>query len=171
MFYAYHLYHCRRYINPADSLVISEDDKHLVSSSDLSVQIRKHKLRQTFEKIRNLRFIYGSYLPKHMYFEVVDCIRRLFLTALPILFLRSTVMQVVIVLVISLIFTTIYLEFKPFISPSDNRVAISCQWAISLVLIATLCLRVDATEEVAFGPTAIVSVLFFVLFRFLMYEV
>lgn len=157
MFYTYHLHHCRSYINPKDSLVLSDEDSNLVQCGDASVQHKKIKLRNSFAKIQTLRFIYGSYQPKHMYFEVIDCMRRLLLTALPILFLRSTVLQIVVVLLISLFFSVVYMELKPFVSPSDNNVAIFCQWVISLTLIATLCLRVDMTDEVTFGPEAIVS--------------
>jgi uncharacterized membrane protein YGL010W len=92
-----------------------------------------------------------------MYFEVVECVRRLCLTAIPILFLRSTVLQIILVLLVSLAFTAVYMEVKPFVSVSDNQVAILCQWAITLTLIGSLCLRVDMTDEMSFGPEAIVS--------------
>mmetsp|Transcript_13524 Transcript_13524/g.22246 ORF Transcript_13524/g.22246 Transcript_13524/m.22246 type:complete len:364 (+) Transcript_13524:290-1381(+) len=155
VFYTFHLHRCRDSINPKDSLVIRDEDKHLVQSGDESVQVKKMKLRDSYPKIQTLRFIYGSYQPKHMYFEVVDCVRRLFLTALPILFLRSTVFQIVIVLLISLLFTAIFMELKPYALKSDNNVAILCQWVISLTLIGSLCLRVDMTDDMSFGPEAI----------------
>jgi hypothetical protein len=164
LFYAFHLHRRRNLINPEDSLVIRDEDRHLVNSNDASVQREKIKLRGTYRKIQNLSFIYGSYLPKHMYFEVIDCFRRLFLTALPILFLRSTVLQIVLVLLISLFFSALYMELKPFVSPSDNKVAILCQWVISLTLIGSLCLRVDMTDEMSFGPEVIVSIYFFLVF-------
>jgi hypothetical protein len=93
-----------------------------------------------------------------MYFEIVECFRRLFLTAIPILFLRSTILQIVLVLLISLLFCAIYMELKPFVSQADNKIAILCQWAVSLTLIGSLCLRVDMSEETSnMGPQAIVS--------------
>ena len=157
LFYSYHLFRRRHIINPPDYLVIRKEDSQLVSSSDANVQRAKIKLRSACSEIRNLRFIYGSYLPKHMYFEVIDCSRRLFLTAIPILVLRSTVLQIVLVLLVSLLFNAVYMELKPFVSASDNRVAVLCQWVITLILIASLCLRVDMTDEHSFGPEVIVS--------------
>lgn len=156
LFYSNHLYRRRDKINPPDYMVIRAEDSHLVNSSDTNVQRAKIKLRSTYDDIQNLRFIYGSYLPKHMYFEVIDCGRRLCLTALPILVLRSTVLQIVLVLLISLFFNAVYMELKPFVSSSDNKVAILCQWVITLTLIGSLCLRVDMTDEFSFGPEAIV---------------
>lgn len=158
VFYTFHLYRNRDFINPKDSLVIRDEDRHLVQSGDAAVQVKKMKLRDTYPKIQTLRFIYGSYQPKHMYFEVIDCIRRLFLTALPILFLRSSTFQIVIVLLISLFFSAVFMELKPYALPSDNNVAILCQWIISLTLIASMCLRVDMTDDLSFGPEAIVSI-------------
>ena len=159
IFYTFHLHRNREYINPKDSLVIRDEDRHLVQSGDAIVQIKKMMLRDTYPKIQTLRFIYGSYQPKHMYFEAVDCIRRLFLTALPILFLRSTTFQIVIVLMVSMLFSAILMELKPYVLPSDNTVAILCQWVISLTLIASMCLRVDMTDDLNFGPEAIVSII------------
>lgn len=154
-FYAYHLHRRRDLINPADSLVVDDEDRKFISEA--VIQKEKIKLRGTYDKIDNLKFIFGSYLPMHMYFEVVECSRRLCLTAIPILFLRSTVLQVILVLLVSLAFTAIYMEVKPFVADSDNQVAVLCQWAITLTLIGSLCLRVDMTDEMSFGPEAIVS--------------
>lgn len=137
-----------------------EDSGPTTIATEMDIQRAKIKLRTTYPNIQNLRFIYGSYLPKHLYFEVVDCARRLLLTAVPILVLRSTVLQVVLVLLISLFFNAILMEYKPFVLESDNKVAVSCQWVISLTLIASLCLRVDMTDEFSFGPEAVVSIVF-----------
>jgi hypothetical protein len=155
LFYAYNLRKYRSFINPTDSLVVKEEERKFIS--DAVIQSEKIKLRNSCDKINNLKFIFVSYLPKHMYFEVVECFRRLFLTAIPILFLRSTVLQIILVLLVSLLFTAVYMELKPFVSPSDNKIAILCQWAITLTLIGSLCLRVDMTDEMSFGPEAIVS--------------
>lgn len=158
LFYAYHLRRKRELINPPDSAVVKSEERKYIS--DAVIQREKIALRNSCDKISNLKFIFGSYLPKHMYFEVVECFRRLFLTAIPILFLRSTVLQIILVLLVSLLFIAVYMELKPFVAASDNKIAILCQWAITLTLIGSLCLRVDMSDEMSFGPQAIVSIRF-----------
>jgi hypothetical protein len=50
----------------------------------------------------------------------------------------------------------VYQELRPFVNQSDNVVAIYSQWAITLTVLGSLCLRVDMTDEInSFGPDAI----------------
>jgi hypothetical protein len=156
-FYIYHLRHNARLINPPDALVVRENEKKVVS--ERIVQKAKMKLRESYSKIQGIKFVYGSYLPKYMYFEIVECFRRLVLTAVPILFLRSTIMQLIIIELVSMLFCVLYMEMKPFALDSDNKIAAICQWTITLTILGSLCLRVDMTEETSFGPKAIVSAL------------
>ena len=151
LYYFFHLYRRRNLIDP----ILPQQDGG-AERNETGIQQEKIALRKRFDRIKNLRFLYGSYLPRHMYFEIVDCLRRLLLTALPILFLRSTILQIVIVLLISLAFNAVYMELKPYVSDSDNKVSNLCQWVITLTLIGSLCIRVDMAGEVGFGPEVVV---------------
>ena len=144
-YYAYHLTHNRNLINPATALVVRDEEVDIVSA--VVIQEEKIKLRETYDKVQGFSFLYDSYLPKCWYFEIIECFRRLALTALPVLFLRSTVLQIVLVLIVSLGFSALYMELRPFVNHSDNTVAIISQWSISLTVLGALCMRVDMSDE------------------------
>jgi hypothetical protein len=77
------------------------------------------------------------------------------LTAVPILFLRSSVMQVILILLISLGCSAMYMQVHPYAKDSDNSVAKCSSWAISLTVLGSLCLKVDLTEEVSYAEELI----------------
>jgi hypothetical protein len=150
----YHLYHYLQLVNPPDSRVVREEESRIVSPE--IIQHAKIRERNTYDKISGISFLFDSYLPKCWYFEVVECFRRLCLTAIPIVMLRSTSLQVVLIMLLSLAFCAVYMELRPFAKKSDNQMAILSQWAVTLTVLCSLCLRVDMSEEVSsFGPDAI----------------
>jgi predicted outer membrane repeat protein len=154
LFYLFSLYSHLTHINPADLTVALASELPLLSQD--IIQNEKIKYRQHIPRINGLSFLFASYLPRNWYFEVIECSRRLLLTSIPLLFLRSTSLQIVLVLLVSLVFCAVYQELRPFVNQSDNVVAIYSQWAITLTVLGSLCLRVDMTEEVSsFGPDAI----------------
>jgi predicted outer membrane repeat protein len=145
VYYIYHLARKQEYINPPTSRVVRSNEKNIVSA--LVIQEKKIELRTANETIQDISFLYDSYLPKCWYFEIIECFRRIALTALPVLFLRSTVIQVVLVLIVSLGFSALYMELRPFVKRSDNAVAIVSQWTLSLTFLGALCLKVDMSED------------------------
>ena len=127
------------------SSVVRADERHIIS--DDIIQQEKIKLRKTYKVLDGQQFLFDSYLPRCWYFEIVECFRRLSLTALPILFLRSSVVQIVLVLLISLGFSALYMSLHPYEQPSDNTVAILSQWAVSMTVVGALCMKVNSTSE------------------------
>jgi hypothetical protein len=185
LYYAFHLYRKKKYINPSSSkgecqvyyfllpfvcyvilvlghllfdidnkicvvmyccfTVVREDERHIIS--DDVIQMEKIKLRKSYKVLDGQQFLFDSYLPKCWYFEIVECFRRLSLTALPILFLRSSVVQIVLVLLFSLGFSALYMSLHPYEQHSDNKVAILSQWAVSMTVVGALCMKVNANSE------------------------
>jgi hypothetical protein len=126
-------------------LVVREEERHIIS--DDVIQLEKIKLRKCYKVLDGQQFLFDSYLPKCWYFEIVECFRRLSLTALPILFLRSSVVQIVLVLLASLGFSALYMSLHPYEHHSDNTVAILSQWAVSMTVVGALCMKVNANSE------------------------
>ena len=122
-----------------------EEEQDIVSDS--VIQAEKIRLRKTYRVLDGQQFLFDSYLPKCWYFEIVECFRRLALTALPILFLRSSVVQIVLVLLVSLAFAALYMTLHPYERRSDNSVAILSQWAVSLTVVGALCMKVNSTSQ------------------------
>ncbi len=63
--------------------------KMLVYYTPQVIQHEKIKVRNTYEEIKNISFLYDNYTPKRWYFEMFDCVRRLSLGAIPVLIIRG----------------------------------------------------------------------------------
>jgi len=144
-------------VNPRTNLVVREDERHLVSSS--VIQEEKINLRHTFEDIKIISFLYETYEPQRWYFEVGDCFRRLSLTAVPVLIMRGSSTQIVLVLCVSLACVGAYMELKPFITESDNLVAVVTQWAITLTLIVAIMIRVNESDGINRNVLGLLAIL------------
>jgi hypothetical protein len=154
-------------VNPRTELVVRDDERHLVSES--VIQQEKIKLRDSYQEIKYISFLYETYQPRRWYFEIIDCFRRLSLTAVPVLILRGTIAQIVLVLLFSLACVAAYTELKPFVSKSDNLVAIVTQWAITLTLIVALMLEAGSStnsSKALLGAISLVVNIFVFLMTF-----
>jgi hypothetical protein len=138
------LYLNRDRVNPPSRLVVRDAEKDLVSNS--IIQQEKMKLRNSYEDIFIISFLYMTYEPQRWYFEILDCFRRLMLTAVPVLIMRGAITQIVIVLMVSLACVAAYMELKPYTTKSDNSVAVLSQWAITLTLIVSILIRISEDQ-------------------------
>lgn len=143
--YAYLLISNHSKVNPSSKLVVEKREKKYIREKIL--QKEKIKVRRTYKEIENISFLYENYKPKRWYFEIFDCFRRLSLGAIPLLILRGSVLQIVIVLLISLASIAAYMSTDPYIANSDNQLAVIAQWSITLTLIAAIVIRVNASSQ------------------------
>lgn len=151
------LYIYYKQVNPPTLMVVRDSERDLVSA--VIIQQEKIKLRNTYEDLFVISFLYIAYEPRRWYFEILDCFRRLMMTAVPILILRGAVTQIVIVLLTSLACVAAYMELKPYTTQSDNTVAVLSQWAITLTLISSILIRIDdekGLDRQALGIIAII---------------
>ena len=83
------------------------------------------------------------------------------LRAVPIVFLRGTLSQIVFTTIISLGFTALIMELKPYQTKKDNRVAIVAMWALVLLLMSTMLIRVSQyeTEQVDLNALGVALIL------------
>jgi hypothetical protein len=145
LFYLYLLWSNLSSINPPTKRVVKDAERHIVSPE--IIQLEKLKLRDSDDSITHLAFLYESYRPGAWYFEVVECLRRLFLTAIPSLILPGTAVQTIIVLIFSMVFSFLYAELKPFVVHSDSIAAIGAEWGLTLTLLMGLIVTVSGYED------------------------
>ena len=81
LFYLYLLFTNLLLINPPTKYVVKETERHIVSHE--IIQLEKLNLRNNNENITHLLFLFDSYRPNAWYFEVIECLRRLFLNSYP----------------------------------------------------------------------------------------
>lgn len=145
LFYLYLLWSNLRAINPPTKRVVKDAERDIVSPE--IIQLEKLNLRDNDDTITHLSFLYESYRPGAWYFEVIECLRRLFLTAVPSLILPGTAVQTIIVLIFSMVFSFLYAELKPFVVHSDSIAAIAAEWGLTLTLIMGLIVTVSDYED------------------------
>lgn len=144
-------------VNPPTRLVVRDSERDLVSN--VIIQQEKIKLRNTYREIFIISFLYIAYEPRRWYFEILDCFRRLMMTAVPVLIMRGAITQIIIVLLVSLACIAAYMELKPYTTHSDNTVAVFSQWAITLTLIVSILLRIDEGNGLDRQALGIIAIL------------
>jgi hypothetical protein len=85
-----------------------------------------HTVRSLATEETELAFLYAGYRNDKdsricKYWEVLEMLRKLFLTSLVLLFDKGTTMQISIATVWSLVFLVAHALYQPFTSPEDNR--------------------------------------------------
>ena len=99
MYFGLLFYH-RKGINPPTSagLELAATARPELARQPTRVQLQKAeeqlKKREDDEEIRYIRFLFDSYEPRCLYFEVVECVRKLMLTGMMIFFFPETPSQV-----------------------------------------------------------------------------
>merc|ERR1712006_77555 len=90
------------------------------------------------ETIAHLRFLFDSYEPRCMYFEVVETFRKLLLTGMLVFFFPDTPSQIVVGLLIAFASAIIYSRYRPYVEDDDDFVSEVAQCKIFFVLLSAL---------------------------------
>ena len=126
------------------------DDRRRRSSLALNVLEAQLQQRDAHaQDIAHLSFLYKDYEPRCMYFEVVECVRKLMLTGMLTFFYPETPSQIFIGVIIAVSSGFIYAYFKPFVSDEDALVSAIAQYQIFFVLVAALMSMVSSPEYVS----------------------
>ena len=103
--------------------------------------------RQSMSDLQSYRFLWGAYRPACYYYEVVECTRRIVLTAAAVFVLPDTAEQVAIVLLLAVVFTFISESLSPFNSKLDMWLY---RWGNGIILASmyvALLFKVDLAED------------------------
>jgi len=101
-------------------------------------------LRMLDRSAQRLKFLWDAYKPSFYYFELIDSVRRLALTALPVVLRfignggEASVSETAATLIVATSFLTVYCYFEPFEEVSDNQLMILSQVGICFLLIVSL---------------------------------
>ena len=105
--------------------------------------------------IQWLASLFEAYEPSCYYFEVVECLRRLMLSAMLVMFWDGTVAQLVVGCLISFSFMQLYNHASPFLSDYDDHLQNVSQNVTFLTLFGGLLLYIDASGDDAFAQGAL----------------
>jgi hypothetical protein len=106
--------------------------------------------------LHKIAFLWDDYEPSRWWFEPIDCIRRLSMSALLQLFFMGQASQVVVALIISFVSVVVFVHFRPFVKDAHDNLAIVSQTALFFTLLAALIRkanfdRTDGYDEGTFG--------------------
>ena len=104
-------------------------------------------LEEEHMQVKRISFLYSAYEPRCYYFEVIETVRKLFLTGGLIFFNPGTGSQIVFSLLISLISMRVYAYYSPFIEADQDIIAEGAQWSLFFILFSALLIRVNIDNE------------------------
>ena len=161
-------------------LIISEADEYFVLRAGIPAlyfcllyrrrdQIRRRDDNDSAtnkEAIAHLRFLFDSYEPRCMYFEIVETFRKLLLTGAPcrrrsfhcfckclcptgmlVFFFPETPSQIVVGLLLAFVSTCIYARHKPFVQSEDDFVSNIAQCQIFFILLSAMLSLMSSTYD------------------------
>ena len=121
----------------------------------LALQIKE---RDANPEIRHLTLLFAPYEPPRWWWEVMEIARRLLSTSVLLLFHGSKT-RIFFAIVVSLASIKLYATYAPFISDSDDLLAESLQWLVTLNLLCLLMIETaDADAPVAYASIALQGV-------------
>ncbi|KAJ8613641.1 hypothetical protein CTAYLR_003116 [Chrysophaeum taylorii] len=174
------LFNHRHFLNPTTSLPPIEragNFKAFRSSSFQRLfrrshvnQRELHALRTSFSTSVNdkndlilaCKFLWGDYLPKNWYWEVVEAIRRILLTAVLAVVESGHSVQIAVGFITSSAFALAVVRTRPFFYKIDDDLAITTQACTSLTLFVTLLLK-ESIVNTLFGNISYFVLAFFPL--------
>ena len=136
---------------PSASETPQEDNEVVVGGSiagtahtDTSDELKKRAqaaLPPYFKKL------VGPYELRVFYFEIFECVRKIFLIGLPVFFLRGTIEQCVLGLLVCFLSFGAYMALSPFTEKRHDIISQLCQLQIFLIFLVSVLLKGAATNE------------------------
>mmetsp|Transcript_6022 Transcript_6022/g.10263 ORF Transcript_6022/g.10263 Transcript_6022/m.10263 type:complete len:323 (-) Transcript_6022:593-1561(-) len=103
------------------------------------------------ERISHLEFLYGLYWPRFYLTEVFECMRRLLLTGLPVLFMPGSATTCATGVMVCFMSITTLASYKPCMSPVNTRILMGTQIAQFFTLFSGLLLMLQVDGELGDG--------------------
>ena len=109
-------------------------------------------------EVEHLKFIFEDYRPHAMYYEVFECFRKVFLTAVLVFCAPGSWLQIVVGICFCLISLKVLFYFQPYSNPGAAVSAELSQWILLLSLL--LALLLFTAENVSLDVVGLDPVLF-----------
>ncbi|CAK9019085.1 Uncharacterized protein SCF082_LOCUS14372 [Durusdinium trenchii] len=115
------------------------------------------KKREENPDIEHLRFIFEDYKPSSMYYEMFECLRKVFLSAVLVFCVPGSWLQIVVGLLFCLFSLKVLQVWRPYANLSANTAAESSQWILfASLLFGLLLFTAEQTSReiigLDFGP-------------------
>lgn len=134
------------------------DETHAGTSSAASAEIVAGSAKsdkEPFVSHKEISFLYESYKPRLWYWEVIETIRRLLLTAVLSVLGAGSPPQIIAGILIALAFTKLYGLFTPFIRIEFAVLQELAQYQILLTLLAAFILLTGSFAPYTWGDSSV----------------
>jgi len=125
-------------------------------------------LREADKSLDFIRFLFKSYRPAYWYWEVLEMVRRIFMTGFLVVLVRGSLEQIIVCVVVSVVELKAVGSRRPYlrltdadgtvdaVAPNNNDVAEAMMWqTISTLLLCVLVQGRREAEEGVLGETAL----------------
>jgi len=93
-----------------------------------------------------LNFFFDDYNPRHWYWEVIECFRKLVLTGVALFFgEQGSLLQTAAVIWMVMCYIIVLLRVQPYKLPYDNHMALLTNVDMFIILFASLLIKVDTS--------------------------
>ena len=107
----------------------------------------KHAARREDESLKSVRFLFVHYLPMYWYFEPIESVRRLLVTAVAVTVQPGSSTQLAFGLLTSILSLLLYAAMRPFRQHADNTLAILAATVLTLATFSGLLLSSDVVHD------------------------
>ena len=107
----------------------------------------KHAQRREDASLKSVRFLFVHYLPMYWYFEAIESVRRLLVTAVAVTVKPGSSTQLAFGLLTSILSLLLYAATRPFIHHADNTLAVLGATVLTLATFSGLLLSSDVVED------------------------
>jgi hypothetical protein len=107
----------------------------------------KHAQRREDASLKSVRFLFVHYLPMYWYFEAIESVRRLLVTAVAVTVQPGSSTQLAFGLLTSILSLLLYAVTRPFIHHADNTLAILGATVLTLATFSGLLLSSNVVAD------------------------
>jgi hypothetical protein len=107
------------------------------------LRLNRDKLFADSSSMDSLSFFYREYDEAYYYWESIECLRKCLLMGFASFFKPGTLMQLIIVIVITVLYGYVLAVCKPYKDPADDTLAITTQIMLFLTLLGALMIKFD----------------------------
>ena len=129
-------------MNKVGRRIITKAAKDILAERKEMIEEEYHAIREKLPG--NMAKLTGGYEMRCYWFEVFECVRKIFMVGLPVFFNPGSVEQAVLGLVICFITFGMYTGLRPYVNKKDDTLSQVAQIAIFFSLLAGLMLMTNA---------------------------
>jgi hypothetical protein len=107
------------------------------------LRLNRDKLFTDSSSMDSLSFFYREYDEAYYYWESIECLRKCLLMGFASFFKPGTLMQLIIVIIITVLYGYVLAVCKPYKDPADDTLAITTQIMLFLTLLGALMIKFD----------------------------